>query len=43
MHSYGVVIDSSMIVNVLQTDLRESRDLISWKMIFTLLYLHCYL
>lgn len=37
MHTYGVVIDSSMIVNVLQTDLRESRDLISWKMIFALL------
>ena len=37
MHTYGVVIDGSMIVNVLQTDLRESRDLISWKMIFALL------
>lgn len=36
MLSYGVVIDSTMIVNVLQTDLRESRDLISWKMVFTL-------
>jgi lipid A ethanolaminephosphotransferase len=36
MLSYGVVIDSSMIVNVLQTDLRESRDLISGKMILAL-------
>lgn len=36
MLSYGVVIDSTMIVNVLQTDLRESRDLISGKMILTL-------
>ena len=36
MLTYGVVIDSTMIVNVLQTDLRESRDLISWKMVATL-------
>lgn len=36
MLSYGVVIDSTMIVNVLQTDMRESRDLISWKMAATL-------
>lgn len=36
MLSYGVVIDSTMIVNVLQTDMRESRDLISWKMVATL-------
>ena len=36
MLSYGTVIDSTMIVNVLQTDLREARDLISWKLIFIL-------
>jgi lipid A ethanolaminephosphotransferase len=35
MVSYGVVIDSAMMINVLQTDLRESRDLISWKMLLT--------
>ena len=35
MLSYGVVIDSTMMVNVLQTDLRESRDLTSWKMLLT--------
>lgn len=35
MLSYGVVIDSTMIVNVLQTDLKESRDLTSWKMLMT--------
>jgi lipid A ethanolaminephosphotransferase len=35
MVSYGVVIDSAMMVNVLQTDLRESRDLVSWKMFLT--------
>ena len=36
MHTYGVVIDSTMIVNVLQTDLRESRDLMSGKMLLVL-------
>lgn len=36
MLTYGVVIDSTMIVNVLQTDLRESRDLISGKMLLIL-------
>lgn len=33
MLSYGVVIDSTMMANVLQTDLRESRDLTSWKLL----------
>ncbi|MEO6293030.1 MAG: phosphoethanolamine--lipid A transferase [Burkholderiaceae bacterium] len=37
MLSYGVVIDSTMMVNVMQTDLRESRDLTSWKMLLTVL------
>lgn len=32
MWSYGVVIDPTMMVNVLHTDLRESRDLLSWRM-----------
>lgn len=32
MLSYGVVIDSTMVENALQTDLRETRDLLSWKM-----------
>lgn len=35
MLSYGVVIDTTMIVNALQTDLRESLDLASWKMFFS--------
>lgn len=35
MLSYGVVIDSTMMANVMQTDLRESRDLTTWKMLFT--------
>jgi lipid A ethanolaminephosphotransferase len=39
MLSYRVVIDSSMMVNVLQTDLRESLDLFSWKLVVTVLFL----
>ncbi len=37
MLSYGVVIDTTMIVNVLQTDPRETRDLLSWKMLVNVL------
>ena len=33
MGSYGVVIDTTMMVNVLQTDPREVRDLLSWRML----------
>jgi lipid A ethanolaminephosphotransferase len=33
MGSYGVVIDTTMMVNVLQTDAREVRDLLSWRML----------
>jgi lipid A ethanolaminephosphotransferase len=32
MLSYGVVIDSAMITNVLETDAREVRDLLNWKL-----------
>jgi lipid A ethanolaminephosphotransferase len=39
MTSYGVVIDSAMIVNVLQTDIQESLDLLSWKLGIFLLFL----
>lgn len=39
MLSYGVVIDSAMMVNVLHTDLRESTDLASWKLVMVLLFL----
>lgn len=35
MRAYGIVIDSTMIVNVLQTDLRESRDLLSLRLLGT--------
>ena len=33
MGSYGVVIDTTMMINVLQTDPREVRDLLSWRML----------
>jgi lipid A ethanolaminephosphotransferase len=36
MMTYGVVIDSTMMVNVLQTDPREARDLLSWRLLATL-------
>ena len=39
MLSYGVVIDSAMMVNVLHTDLRESTDLASWKLVLVLLFM----
>lgn len=39
MGTYGVVIDDTMIVNVLQTDARETRDLLSLRMLATLLLL----
>ena len=32
MMSYGVVIDKTMIVNALQTDMRETRDLLNWRL-----------
>ena len=33
MLTYGVVIDTSMLANVAQTDVREVRDLLSWPML----------
>ena len=33
MYTYGVVIDDTMLTNALQTDLRETRDLLSWQML----------
>jgi lipid A ethanolaminephosphotransferase len=35
MVTYGVVIDPSMLANVVQTDVREVRDLLSWSMLAT--------
>ena len=39
MLSYGVVIDRTMMVNVLLTDTREARELLSWRMLGALLLL----
>jgi lipid A ethanolaminephosphotransferase len=36
MGSYGVVIDTTMMANVLQTDSREVRDLLSWRLLGSL-------
>ncbi len=36
MLSYGIVVDKSMLINVLQTDLRESKELFSWQLILVL-------
>ncbi len=37
MMSYGVVIDKTMMVNTLQTDFRETRDLFNWRLLVTVL------
>lgn len=39
MLSYGIVIESTMLVNVLQTDPREAGDLLNWRMAAALLVL----
>ena len=39
MMAYGVVIDPTMMVNVLQTDPRETRDLLNWRMGLSVLLL----
>jgi len=35
MVSYGIVIDSSMITNVIQTDTKEAMDLMNWRMLIS--------
>ena len=35
MNQYGIVIDSSMVQNVIETDVREANELFSWKMVQT--------
>ncbi len=35
MVTYGIVIDEDMLTNVFQTDIKESHDLLSWKLITT--------
>lgn len=39
MMAYGVVIDPTMMVNTLQTDVRETRDLLSWSLAGTVMVL----
>lgn len=39
MLMYGVVVDTPMLVNVLQTDTREARDQLSWQLLGTVLVL----
>jgi lipid A ethanolaminephosphotransferase len=39
MGAYGVVIDPTMMTNVLQTDVRETRDLLSWRMVLVVVLL----
>lgn len=33
---YGIAIDASMVQNVMETDVREARDLLSWNLVLTL-------
>ena len=37
MMAYGIVIDKTMMVNTLQTDIKESRDLFNWRLVGTVL------
>ncbi len=39
MMAYGVVIDKTMMVNALQTDVRETRELLNWRLVATVLLL----
>jgi lipid A ethanolaminephosphotransferase len=39
MRTYGIVVDTPMVTNVLQTDWRESRDQLSWRLVWTVLLL----
>ena len=39
MLSYGIVIDSTMLVNALQTDVHETQDLLNWRLPATVLAL----
>jgi lipid A ethanolaminephosphotransferase len=39
MMSYGIVIDSTMITNVIQTDTKEALDLFNWRMLISFILL----
>lgn len=34
--SYGIVFDPTMVVNMVQTDVRETRDLLSWRLLLSM-------
>ena len=37
MWMYGIVLDTSMVINVLQTDVKEARDQLSWRLLLTVI------
>lgn len=37
MWMYGIVLDTSMVINVLQTDVREANDQLSWRLLLTVI------
>ena len=39
MMAYGIVIDKAMMINTLHTDARETRDLLNWRLLATVLML----
>lgn len=39
MWMYGIVVDTAMVTNVFQTDIREARDQLSWSLLYTVLLL----
>ena len=39
MMSYGIVIDSTMITNVIQTDTKEALDLLNWRILLSLIHI----
>lgn len=39
MHTYGIVIDRTMMVNVLLTDAREAQELLNWRLLLVLFVL----
>lgn len=39
MLMYGIVVDTPMLINVLQTDVHEANDQLSWRLVFTVILL----
>ena len=42
MVMYGIVVDTPMVINVFQTDVREARDQLSWQLLVFVLVLACH-